>query len=497
MRRMLFWSAAVFVATIIIAGCPSITGSLFVRPATLDFSSVFTERTLAIFQTPDLSESWSVLRVPPWIVCSPSAGDGTGYLNVNLKRELMPTYPENGNWTIGVMSGSQYSSVQIKAVNCPSQEWKYALEDSQYNLESTGIARTDDCGFVVCGQVRNWSDKNGGTLAFIQGFLRKLDLLGQPEWDQTFEGDGQARFQEVIPTADGGYLAVGYTGLSIATKFINPIDVFVVKTDAQGVAEWTRNYSVQDQGLAYAVAADYDGYIITGRCYDVAGGNRFNVFLLRIDSEGNQDWLETYSHGSDFYGYAVVPTLEGGYVVGGDLYPAVRASVPHGVLMKVDNDGDEVWLHEFGDTLETHCLAACAAPDGGFIAAGYDLTPGQYNMWAGKVNWHGSEVWYHDFPRAGLQYGYAIDNAVDGGYYIGGTTIASPSIVTQQRAAVLKIDEEGSALRFMTSEGTSPASNTSGAALVATGDGGYAIAGRTYETNKSLYVYKNPVDVEP
>jgi hypothetical protein len=68
---------------------------------------------------------------------------------------------------------------------------------------------------------------------------------------------------------------------------------------------------------------------------------RDDVYVLKLDKNGNKQWEKTFDRGNDDWANAVIQTQDGGYlIVGTDNY---LESVSQVYVLKLDKNGKKQW----------------------------------------------------------------------------------------------------------------------------------------------------------
>ena len=139
----------------------------------------------------------------------------------------------------------------------------------------------DDYGFLA------WPTDDSGHMITATGncgagkmdyWLIKTDAEGNKLWDKTFGGTEDDELTLAQLTPDGGYILVGYTK-SFGT---GGKDIWLVKTDAEGNKVWDKTLGApgDDHGSSVWPTAD-GGYIVLGYTDSSgAGGNDFWILKL-------------------------------------------------------------------------------------------------------------------------------------------------------------------------------------------------------------------------
>ncbi len=162
------------------------------------------------------------------------------------------------------------------------------------------VQQTTDDGYIITGEM----DRDV--------WLLKTNSNGDSLWSKTFGGNTIDKGYSVQQTTDGGYIITGYTW-----SFGNGnSDVWLIKTDSQGNEEWEKTFGNSYSNEGYSVQQTTDGgYIITG--YYVAAGNIEDLWLIKTDPQGNEEWNQTFGGSEVDWGYSVQQTTDDGYIITG------------------------------------------------------------------------------------------------------------------------------------------------------------------------------------
>jgi hypothetical protein len=145
--------------------------------------------------------------------------------------------------------------------------------------------------------------------------------------------------------------------------------------------------------------------------------------LIKTDSEGNEIWSKTFGGASFDFGYSVVETSDGGFVMLGSTY-SYGAGDNDVWLIKTDNEGNEIWSNTFGGTREDYGYSLEETSDGGFVMLGSteSFSLGLCDFWLIKTDNDGNEKWNKTFGGTLNDIGKSLDTTSDGGFVLLGFT---------------------------------------------------------------------------
>jgi len=350
-------------------------------------------------------------------------GDGS-YVNTT-QTTVTHSYDEGGNYSVGLIvtgSNNDMSSITreiiVQQSATPIMRWDKTF-GVQGNDMVYSLAHTSDCGYILAGSSRFY---NGKRRWDMDARLVKTDANGNIQWQRTIGGNEFDEAHSAIPTSDGGYIIAGRT-YSFYGSGID--DLWLVKTDAEGTEQWNRSIGGNYRNIASSVRQTSDGgYIIQGQT-DPYGSGFYDLWLLKTDAEGTEQWNQTFGGDSSGRLYSLQQTFDGGYILGGATRPFKTGSSDFW-LVKTDKNGVELWNRTFGGNFRDIAYSVQQTSDGGFIMAGVTRSPHSNDCWLVKTDTEGIEMWNRKIVRPNEDNRpNSILQGPDGGYIIAGKTESS------------------------------------------------------------------------
>jgi hypothetical protein len=250
---------------------------------------------------------------------------------------------------------------------------------------------------------------------------------------------------------------------------------FPLVVSVNAASMWSRTYGGTGTEHAYSLVATSDGgYAIAGSTSSFGVGNG-DAWLVKTDALGNMQWNHTYGGGGWDYAYSLVVTPDGGYAIAG-----VTQSFSHNIyedawLVKTDASGNMQWNKTYGGESWDGAYSLIVTSDGGYALAGYTTPVGEgWNLWLIKTDSLGNSEWSRTYGGTGDDVARSLIATPDGGYALAGG-------ISGGDFWLVKTDSLGNKQWDRTYGGQGYEIAYS---LIATSDGGYALAGAW---NASIY----------
>ena len=349
------------------------------------------------------------------------------------------------------------------------------------NQPDNGMAVTPsaDGGYVACGSTSSFGNNNS------QIYLVKYNNEGDTLWTRTYDFGNLDYGNAIQLTSDGGFIVAGRT----FTGTVNYDDLLLLKVSADGTTEWAKAYGGGETDQASSVRQTADGgYIAAG--YSVSfGAGLEDIYLVKTSANGDIEWTKTYGGNVTDQAYAVWQNDDGGYTVAG----SIRSFLPNndGVIMRTDADGDIIWSKAIGGNESDVLYSMEQTEDGGFIAAGTRDVALNFDFLLTKVDADGNESWTKQIGGGGDNYCFQVKQTDDGGYALAGFYVV-PFFGAD--GYLVRTNAAGDTLWTRTYGGSG---DDQMKALTWTNDGGYLLCGHTTSFgsgNGDFYIVKTDAD---
>lgn len=343
----------------------------------------------------------------------------------------------------------------------PSEQWNRTFGGLN-NDSGWSAQQTSDGGYILTG----WTESFGAGGSDV--YLVKTDSVGNFQWSKTFGGAGRDGAYSVQQTSDGGYILAGDT-----SSYGNGSgDVYLVKTDSSGSQQWYKTFGGIYFDSAHAVQQTVDGgYILTGQ---TGVGYSGDAWLIKTDANGNEEWNRIFGGANDDATHAVQQTSDGGYILAGRTYGAN----PDTYLIKTDASGYQQWSKTFAGPYFDEGISVRQTLDGGYIIAGEtgSITYGSGgDAFLIKTDASGNQEWYKTFGGIASDRSLSVQQTSDSGYILAGAT-GVDSFWTVGDAWLIKTDSNGDEMWNRTFGGINREEAWS---VQQTSDGAYILAGYT------------------
>lgn len=316
-------------------------------------------------------------------------------------------------------------------------------------------------------------------------------------WEKSYGGKNADYLFDAQPTADNGFILAGSslsgkTGTKTAGNN-GDLDYWVWKMDANGKLDWQKSLGGSGFDLLQSIKGTQDGgFILAGTSSSNQGLDKLSdnkglsdFWVVKLDAKGQEQWQQTIGGSGQEDLLTVIPTRDGGYLLGGSSSSAktvisatttlktqstakedltlktesTRGSMDYWIV-KLDAKGTVAWQKTYGGRYSDLLRSLEQTKDGGFILGGYSNSPqsgdktaasiGIGDYWVIKTDELGAIEWQNTYGGSGDNQLYVIHQTEDEGYIVGGNT-NSPGALTVKGGSVqsgsdfwlLRLDTKG------------------------------------------------------
>ena len=404
----------------------------------------------------------------------------------------------------------------------PEKGWDRLIGGSKADAFN-GIISTTDGGTLAVGSTidNNRTDTDG--------YIVKTDKRGTVLWKEKIGGTGQDDLNAITQLSDGTFLVAGVSTSSASGNISDTTsgkeDGLIAKYDANGDKLWDMLVGGSQSDYFNDIIATADGgFLAIGKSNSSADGkisdknNGFQSsdgYIVKFDADGNIEWDNLYGSPESEAFLSAIQTNDGGFVLAGFAAASINATntggeitdvavaqlLPlDGLLVKFDSTGHMVWNNLYGGTSSEYFYGIKGTPDGGCVVVGEtgskdgDLSTGssgaiggQTNALVTKFNSAGVAQWNCAFARGSYLSLKDILQTTDGNFLVAGSVTADPNGFGWSDGFLATINTTGSLMSTKVTGGNRPDGFN---AIAFDRDGVFVAAGDSFSSQSGEVLYK-------
>jgi hypothetical protein len=239
---------------------------------------------------------------------------------------------------------------------------------TNYQDQGFNFIRTSDGGFALIGYSN--SPEDFGDLYFV-----KINKDGDPEWEKFFGPKYVDYGFSLIENRSGEFLLAG-----TENGFYNPTqtdflthdaDILIIKTDNNGEQIWYKTFGGDSHDWAKDIIEfPGEGYLVCGSTQSYGKGS-FDIFLMKIDENGNELWMKTFGGHEFEYGEKLQQGADGNIYIAGSTASFSDNGNPDHYIIKTDTVGELIWSATPGTKGSDYSSGLAATPDSGAVFTGW------------------------------------------------------------------------------------------------------------------------------
>ncbi|MFA5033661.1 MAG: hypothetical protein WC614_11665 [bacterium] len=188
---------------------------------------------------------------------------------------------------------------------------------------------------------------------------------------------------------------------------------------------WTRTYGGINSDEGCCVCQTEDSNFIIAGSTNSFGAGKSDIYVIKVDLNGDTIWTKTYGGISNDYGEYICPTADNGFIITG--YTGYTRYTDYDstdvCLIKIDGNGDTLWTRTYGGTGddEGYSVQPISGGTDGFIIAGWTKSfgAGSRRAYLIRTNSSGDTLWTRIYGESGDR-AHSVSQNTDGGFIIGG-----------------------------------------------------------------------------
>ncbi|MCH9739399.1 MAG: hypothetical protein K0U38_00965 [Epsilonproteobacteria bacterium] len=293
------------------------------------------------------------------------------------------------------------------------------------------LLATDD-GYIAVGMTESFNGHRSKI------YLIKLTKDGKMDWQKDYRSNSDSYYYGTgIVKTDKGYKVAGWEN---KLEFMDS-EAFVYSFDINQKGERTtspRRHGTEDDEKIYDIIKAEDGYLLIGETNHI-DDDGINAYVLKIDNNGKKVWHKSYGWRYNEWAKAAIATDNGYLLVGTTESNRDKRSEIY--VLKIDKNGDTIWQKTYGGEYNEEGFDVVADSDG-YVIVGLteSNSKGRSDAYVIKIDKKGKLLWQKQYGGDNTDIAYGVTKS-DDGYLVVGETESYNS--KRKDVYVIKLDKEG------------------------------------------------------
>jgi len=226
-------------------------------------------------------------------------------------------------------------------------------------------------------------------LIFITAYSIQSSFAQLP-FQKVFFGNGEDIPYCIRELEDGSLIITGST-----TSFSSgDEDIFVMKVSSGGQIIWSKAYGGLNTDFPRSIIETAEGdLVVFGSTYSFGEGNK-DMYLLKIDNEGNLKWAKTYGGNQEERGFCITKSTDGGFILGGTTL-SQSYYYRDALIIKVNDSGEKEWSKVYNQWETSTITDIVRSNDNEYLVLGIhnDISRYNHDIYVMKINDTGDFLW--------------------------------------------------------------------------------------------------------
>jgi Secretion system C-terminal sorting domain len=335
---------------------------------------------------------------------------------------------EDGVFVSGHTSSSETQMVAGIVAHLDSsgeQIWTQILDFPRWD-QFNDIALAPDGGCIIAGAFGT-TRRGNYDLA-----VARFDALGETMWTLFPTLEAPWEYASAIEIEEDGS---SWVAGSIAAPYVEAFDMFLLRVSADGDSLWSALYGDEvDQEFAYDLALTSDGGAVLVGSVTNRVNYRRNLYVVRVNQLGQPIWESILDTEMASDAHAILALPSGDFAIAGRTYPDADSEQSDGLLVMINEFGDELWRRSFGGAGDDQFHAIGLKEDGSFLLAGsrFNYSSAKLQGWLVLTDSNGSGMLEREtrYGGDGNEEFFDLTQREDGTWIAVGLTSSEPVNLT-------------------------------------------------------------------